>query len=285
MPRRFEEGNPSRWLNTARQIRFWNLHPLSLRVRLIWCSLLVVILLSNIWKLQGHWRGSQGWEIEWIARSIASGNGYSFDARHRWLFEPVESDQYFPTAWKEPVYPLMLGMAFRFFGDYGKLVIQIFQMICIFLTCITSYYVGKRIFNEWTGLLAGSLLALFPAGWYIAHNYLDNASLAGLLVSVTPLLILWCLERPSVKRGIVLGLFLGSTVLTIAPALLFAPISVLLILYAGGTPGLVRWKTALSVVLTVVLLLLPWMIRNYKVFGHFVPVRNAFGSNLSKVIR
>lgn len=256
---------------------------LSQRVTLIWGIFLLLTMAWGLSNLRGEWQRAPGWEQKWIAQSIAGGHGFSFDATHRWMFvdfrSAYSSDEYFPTAMAEPVYPTLMAISFKALGSYGQLAILVFQVIALLITCVVLYYLGRMLFNSWTGILAGSILAIFPAAQYEARGTLSNAILAGLMVSISACLIIWCLEKVSVRRGIILGLVLGFTCLTLAPTLLFIPISALLVLSSARPLRPVVWRTALSIFLTACVVVSPWTIRNLLVFDEFIPVRTGFGLN------
>jgi hypothetical protein len=174
-------------------------------ITLIWSIFLLLTMAWGLWNLRGEWPHAQGWEQERIAGSIADGHGFSFEAKHRWLFEPEDSGEYFPTAWAEPIYPALMAIFFRGMGDYAKLGMLVFQVIALLLTSVVLYHLGRIVLNRWTGILAGSVLAMFPAAQYTAHAFLGNATIAGLMVSFSACSIIWCLEKLSVPRGLSFG--------------------------------------------------------------------------------
>src|ERR1700676_803829 len=71
-----------------------------------------------------------GWEMGRLARSIASGGGFS---------SPTDVATG-PSAWAPPVYPYILAAVFRVFGVYSAasaFVILTFNSIFAALTCLT----------------------------------------------------------------------------------------------------------------------------------------------------
>ena len=135
----------------------------------------------RISKLEGSF--GFGWETGRIARSIASGQGFS---------SPFQ-DATGPTAWLAPIYPYLLAGVFKAFGVYttrSAIVILTINSIFSALTIIPVFYIARRTFGpraaRWTGWLA----ALFPYAWYWAIKWAWETSLATLLLACVFLLSL-----------------------------------------------------------------------------------------------
>jgi 4-amino-4-deoxy-L-arabinose transferase-like glycosyltransferase len=170
---------------------------------MIWAILLFLVLTWFLIDLKGTWRNAQGYEYEWVAQSLANGFGYSFDAQHRWLFPDLNAspdNRYYPTAWVEPGYTLIMAGIFKLFGQEGRLVLIIIQTILWYITALIIVYLAMRVFNFWTGILAGLLLVFTPAIRVVAQQSLGNVMMAGLMVMCFCALILWCLEKVSPLR-------------------------------------------------------------------------------------
>jgi len=240
-------------------------------------SLLVVALFVDI-VLLGEWRQRRGHEPVWIAKGLVSGEGYSFEDGHRWLFlTSDEPARRYPTAWIEPVYPLLLAACFAIFGDHGKLVILALQTLAVYATCIVVFRLAAPRFGAWTGAVAAGLLLLLPGTHAVAVQEIAAAPLAGLLLSLVVLLLFRVMERPTLRRTLALGMGTGVATLTLAPSLLTAPVSSLLLLTRRRADGRRPWTLVLAFWLVLCAVLAPWTVRNLVVFGEFVPVRNGSG--------
>lgn len=262
-------------------------HYLPRYIMLIWILFLLLTTTVGILNVLGSWHAAHGGEYLWVAQSIAKGHGYSIDANHRWMFiQPGNSgatadpDAHFSTAIVEPVYTLMLASAFILFGEKGQLLVLLLQVIAYSLTIVLVVYLGRKIFNLETGLLAGSILAIWPTKRFIAEGVLAPSAFVGFLIVATACLLLLCLDKVSVRRGVVLGLTLGIASLTLVSTLLLIPISILLVLVATRPLSPVAWKTSAAILLAASVIILPWTVRNYLVFNEFVPVRTGSGLNL-----
>lgn len=257
---------------------------LSRYYKVLWLVLLLVMTLQRLIDVVLNWQSAKGAEYFWIAQGIAAGHGFSIDADHRWFFMnpglSYPTDQYYPTAIEEPIYPHFMAFALRTFGEHGKLAILIFQVIALLATCIVVYHLGRKVFNGFVGIVASSILIIYPSVDSLATGILGLPILAGLIISLSALAIIWCLEKVSVFRGIILGLLLGLFSLTYSVPMLLIPLSVLSIVFSvKHFPIVIRSKTALAVILTAFLVISPWTYRNYQVFGHLVPVRTGMGLN------
>src|SRR5271170_7793940 len=81
-----------------------------------------------------------GWEMGRIARSIASGQGFSSPT------DPPTG----PSAWAPPVYPYILAGVFKLFGIYAAAsawVILAFNSVFASLTCLTLYRIAEKIYG------------------------------------------------------------------------------------------------------------------------------------------
>src|SRR5262249_40885358 len=62
---------------------------------------------------------------------------------------------------RAPLYPLMLGAVYFVFGEQPMVVLLV-QCLLLAGTCLLVLDIGRRLFNERTGLIAALLCALHP---------------------------------------------------------------------------------------------------------------------------
>ncbi len=246
----------------------------------IWLVLLLGLTALD-WGLHRGWRDAPGWELELIARNVAAGRGFGFPSEDRWLFAPEPPGAVYPTAWREPLYPAFIAGAFAALGEErGRELVAATQAFALVLTASAVAWLGVRVFDLPTGLLAGAALWLLPAVRANARGNLDNAVPAALLVCLAALAILRVAERPTLRGGIGLGALLGAGALVHAVLLLFAPIAACFIAAgAKPTPRSPGRPAAIALLLAAAVVLTPWTLRNWSVFGRIVPVRNGLGQN------
>ena len=128
-------------------------------------------------------------------------------------------------------------------------------------------------------LIVGLALALWPESfvrlpdiWYYPWQELG--------IAVLVYLGLRWEDAPSVRNGLWLGVAAGATALV-------NPVPILIFFVALGLPFFrkrdqyfsLTYATAVALMVAAVLVA-PWLVRNYRVFGHFVPIRSDFGVEL-----
>jgi hypothetical protein len=216
-----------------------------------------------------------------IAASLANGHGFSSPFR-------VDTG---PTAWMTPVYPLLLAGVFRVFGTYtfsSYVAAAGLNILFATLACAPIFFAGKRIAGLGVGAGAAWLWAIFPNAIQIPVESMWDASLAALLAAT----ILWATlalsdsRRARLPHWCAYGFLWGFTLMT-NPAL-GSLLPLLLAWMAwraykkGGAPF--SWSILarpLLVAAIAALCCVPWTIRNYEVFHHFVPLRSILGLQLA----
>ncbi|MEM7501078.1 MAG: DUF6057 family protein [Pseudomonadota bacterium] len=216
-----------------------------------------------------------GWEAYWIAQSIASGNGFSF-SDHRWLFNVVGDGNYYPTAWADPLYTYLLSGMVAISGQHHVYLAGAFNAVCLLVLLFLSYRLGRRILTPAAGALCVLLLVMVSAHRQVL--FMNNTGLSACLILVSALVLTRFLERPSTGMAYALGGALGLTVLASPGALLFLPVTAVVLLYAATQQRRVSIPQALVPAVVAALVISPWTLRNQFVFDEFVPVRNGAGS-------
>jgi len=209
-----------------------------------------------------------GWEMGRIARSIALGQGFS---------SPTDLPTG-PSAWAPPVYPYILAGVFKLFGVYSQLsawVILTFNSVFSALTCLTLYRIAERIYRVRVARATAWTWALFPYAIYWPVRVVWEQSLSAFLLS----LALWITlsmadqELPRRRDWIGLGVLWGVIALTNTALLSLLPFCLIYLVrrLPRRLPGLAG---AGLCVLAAVVVVTPWLARNYSVFGKFVFVRD-----------
>jgi 4-amino-4-deoxy-L-arabinose transferase-like glycosyltransferase len=217
-----------------------------------------------------------GYEMGQISSSIAMGNGFSWPE-----WEP--SSQGEPTAWMAPAYPYIMAAAFTMFGLFSPQaakVLILFLTITSVLTCVFLYFIGKRLYNPHVGLLAAFLLAVYPPAIHFAVSNLWEISLFTCSLFLVILLFLRLANQPRVKEGMWLGIAFGFSAL-VNPIIVGAYPFALVWLYLkaeGGRHTIIKTSAAIIIVSGVVIA--PWLVRNYIVFGQFAFIKSNLGNEL-----
>ncbi len=208
-----------------------------------------------------------GWEMGRLARSIATGQGFS---------SPTDLPTG-PSAWAPPLYPYILAGVFKLFGVYSALsawVILAFNSVFAALTCLTLYRIGERIYGTTVARATAWTWAVFPYVIYWPVRVVWETSLTAFLLSLALLLTLRMADEPPHPRTwILFGLLWGLIALTNTAVLSMMPFCLLWLLYR--LPRRPRQLVGATLcVLTAALLVSPWLVRNYQVFGQFIFVRD-----------
>lgn len=197
-----------------------------------------------------------------LALRLLDGHGYSFDVP--WYpFTPADT----PTAQWSFVYPAYLAGVYLLFGVHPLTARLIQAVITGLLTTYLIYRLGNRVFGRRVGLVAASISAI-----YTYFIYYGAALMTESFFTVAALLSMelahQLVEKPSAPRALALGLCLGLAVLLRQAVLLFVPI-LLAWLWWTGRRKLHLWHYALPLAV-IALLIFPWTMRNYRVYGHFL---------------
>jgi 4-amino-4-deoxy-L-arabinose transferase-like glycosyltransferase len=208
-----------------------------------------------------------GWEMGRIARSIATGQGFS---------SPTDLPSG-PSAWAPPVYPYILAGVFRLFGAYSHLsawVIFTFNSVFSALTCLTLYRIAATTYAVAAARAVAWTWALYPYSIYWPVRVVWEMSLTAFLLSLVLLLTLrMANDSPRAVDWIMSGLIWGVIGLTNTAVLSMMPFCLVYLLWRSRRPSQQIGGGALCV-LTTVLVISPWVVRNYVVFGKFVFVRD-----------
>ncbi len=209
-----------------------------------------------------------GWEVGWVARSLASGHGFSSP------YFPASG----PTALIPPIHPFILAMLFRTFGVYSLtagFLILTFNSICSALTSVAVYFSAQFSLGDRAARAAAWMWALYPFAIYFSAGRVWEYALTALLFTtcfcIAQRLPQWTGWPSWAGFGALYGVtaLCNPSVISVLPFLL----------------GYAAWRSRKTshafrnglVALTALLLMLtPWTIRNYRVMHVLCPVRDNF---------
>jgi hypothetical protein len=219
--------------------------------------------------LQSHTVPNSGFEHAEIAANLLAGRGFAV----RFL----GSDG--PTSQQAPLYPLLVAGAFALGGirtPTAFLILEMGQALLGGLLVAGVLALAREVAPGRVRLahLAGLIVALHPSLVYAA-THVQVAALAATLLTATLAAAFRAgrtgRRRDALGAGLLLGLLaLTDPILTlVAPGMAWAMV-------AGR--GLSRAIRPMAVtVLTALLVVAPWIIRNARVHGEFVAIKSTFG--------
>jgi 4-amino-4-deoxy-L-arabinose transferase-like glycosyltransferase len=193
-----------------------------------------------------------------IATSVAHGHGFA--AKYPYGFEHA-------TAFRPPLYPLILGAAFAMFGVHLA-VAQALNVVIGSAVVVLIALLATRVGGARAGLIAAVLATIYPP--LLANDGVPLSEPTGLLVM---LLAIWALlaGRPGWA-----GVAAGLLVLTRPSAQLFVPLIALVLWRQAGL------RRALGFTVIAVAVVAPWVIRNETIFDRPVIVTSN-GFNLAAI--
>lgn len=210
------------------------------------------------------------WEMGRIGRSIASGHGFS---------SPYEGNTG-PSAWEPPLYPFLIGGVFKIFGIYSRVSAWVLLSInCLLatLTCLPIFWIAHRTFGERVATWSAFIWALCPYVWYWSIHWIWDTTFTPLVLACLFLLGLELQHWPGWRGWALFGALFGVGALANPTMLAFLPFCGLWIWRQRYRRGLLSLGGVVLSSCVFFLVLSPWLIRNYEVFGRFVFIRDDFG--------
>jgi 4-amino-4-deoxy-L-arabinose transferase-like glycosyltransferase len=241
--------------------------------RLVFAIALLVALFTTfvLWRHQGAVdQTDDPYGFGRLGQSIAEGRGLA-QLDHPEL----------PTTRRAPLFPAVIALLYMIGGPHTFLV-RILQAVASAGTATMTFAIGRRMFSQRVGFLAGLLCTFHP----MVLRYVPDLQVECLLTFFTTLMVLCGVHffhKPSVYLGAALGAAgaLGALVkgvLVICPPI-FA-VCWLLRRLRRHEPLTLAPVAAIALAMCVVIL--PWTARNYRVTGgHFMLISaNAGGEFL-----
>jgi hypothetical protein len=209
-----------------------------------------------------------------VARNLADGKGFSYLGQ--------------ATAWRPPLYPGLLALAHLAGGSIRQ--IQLGQALLGAATPVLFYGLAHALTRRPpVALLAAWIGALYPPYIYFAGRLLsENVSIPLYVLALWA--TIWWLEHPGYTPAVLCGLAWGAAVIARPTALPVAGVAAVLGIVAlaadrtrpGATdrtgPGAVaRLLPAVAMVVAVLVVLVPWVVRNDGSVGGPEPVTSNEG--------
>jgi 4-amino-4-deoxy-L-arabinose transferase-like glycosyltransferase len=215
-----------------------------------------------------------GFEMGRVGRSIALGEGFS---------NPY-GDHTGPSAWEPPLYPYVIGGVFKIFGIYtlaSAWVLLSINSVFASLTTIPVFLIAHRTFGERVAQWSAYAWALNPYVWYWSIHWIWDTTFTPLMLALIFLVSLHLageFEKSSgLRRWILFGIMWGVGALANPSMLAFLPFCGLWIWWRRHHRGLPSLAGVVLSSFVFFLVLSPWLVRNYRVFGRFVFIRDDFG--------
>ena len=202
-----------------------------------------------------------------LAKNLANGDGYRM--------YPDTSE----TLMREPGYPVLLAGIYSLFG-YSFAAVKLANMMMAFGVAWLLMGVSRQLSNSQVMILGPSLLFLFHPGTLVAESRGGIELLYTLVLLLFMRTLYTAVEKNSAWYYVASGAVLGLTVLVRSVPILF-PVVVLAYLLVfrrqRGTAGLVPFRNVAVMIVAMLVVLGPWIVRNYRLTGKFVPTASVVG--------
>ncbi len=218
-----------------------------------------------------HWRF--GYETGRVARSIVEGHGFSSP-----LFEETG-----PTSWFTPVYPYIVAGVFKVFGVYSErslYVLLVFNSLTSALTCVPIFFIARKQFGERVAKRAAWAWAFFPWAIYFPVERVWETWLATLLLTLIFLVALHLEHSDRIWPWAGFGALWGAAALNSPVSLAVLPPLGIWVCYRLHRQGKRWFLPAVAAGLVMAVLVTPWVIRDYRTFHQFIPLRDGMGLEL-----
>ena len=208
---------------------------------------------------------SHGYWLEKVGYNLSQGEGFG-------------SQPDIPTAKKPPMYPAFLALIYLFAG-HNFAAAQLGHILLALLTCFITFRASEKLLHDSSKSDSFSLFPFFSllflatiptyiyvSGWFLTEN------LCVLFSLLTIFFLLKTESKPSFSNQILSGIFLGLTNLTrpnFISFLLIIPVWAFL-----RFPRKDVFKIFMTITISSLFIISPWMIRNWNVFHGFIPIRS-----------
>jgi 4-amino-4-deoxy-L-arabinose transferase-like glycosyltransferase len=204
-----------------------------------------------------------------FAHNLATGVGFAHAVNEGQPFsKPVEF-----SAWRPPLFPAFLAIAFQF--SRNILFLRLLQVAVAGISAFWFLRIGFVLFGELPALIACLTFAIYPP-LVIYSADLASESLF-LLLTIGVLFVYYAPgNQRSLTRVAGLGVLVGLAALCRPNGLLLAPaLALAIVLTTRGWRQAVRELVVLGMALAMVVL--PWTYRNYRLFHQVVLITTAGG--------
>ena len=201
-----------------------------------------------------------------LAKNVAYGHGYRFTTGTSL------------TLMREPGYPYLLAVLVHYFDNYLNAAIA----LNVFLSCLSALLIGRlaaRVWDApWVSVAAAALFLVHP-GVTVAESRLGIELPYILLLLCFFLALRRALQTRRLLEFCAAGAVLGLVCLVRSTPLLFpAVIALYLMATASGATRIGRSLAQTTAMVAACLLVLsPWIIRNYRLVHKFIPTASVQG--------
>ena len=215
-----------------------------------------------------------GYELGRVARAIAAGEGFS---------SPLRMVNTGPTVWFTPIYPYLVAAIFKTWGIYSELshfIIETLNIAFVALTVIPIHSIAKKTFGNAVAVGSAWMWVFLPTALFFPITWVWDTALSALFLA----LIFWASLSIKEERSYfawigygalwAIGVLINPAILSLFPFLLGW------LAWELRGQSVAWFKYSAIVVLVFTIGMLPWTVRNYRVFHKVIVLRSNFGLEL-----
>ena len=249
--------------------------------RVLWAIVGVGFGLRLAWALYARAEPPAEWYLSgdqysyyYYGSEIAQGRGYL-------SYISGEATAYYPIG-----YPAILGALYFVLlqtplPDNLLMATTLFHVVLGSVTVGLVFLVGRAARGVRAGLAAAAALAVWPNAVFLGPTLLLEPTFMFLTMAAVALAVTheWTIGVPSRSRLVLLGVVLGASVL-VRPFSIWLLLGLLLAARVSGASWRRAVATAAVPLMVVVLMMVPWTVRNLDAMDAFVPSSTNMGDTL-----
>ncbi|MFH1791944.1 MAG: glycosyltransferase family 39 protein [Candidatus Omnitrophota bacterium] len=178
-----------------------------------------------------------------------------------------------------PGFPLTCYVIYRLFG-HNWLWVIILQMVLMSLLVLPVFFIALKVFDERTAYLAAVLAAVQPHIIIYSTAKLHPVNAYTLLFALVVLCFLRLKDSSDLPKALIAGLVAGIAIFFRTTGLVMFLACSAWFLAAGGGRLTQRVKAVLTMSAVALIIVSPWLVRNYMVFGKPVLLQSVKGECL-----
>ena len=164
-----------------------------------------------------------------------------------------------PTSFFLPVHPtlvaaLMLVSRADLWLGFGMVLVST-------ASCLLIYLVARRVLaRERPSLIAAAIFAFLPV--FVLYSPVLATEHLFIVLMLLAMLAVVTLRGSTGWRELAVGLLLGLAILTRGEALFYAPAFLFYLWVGTATPRRIKWRQSMLIIIGIVVVLVPWYVRN-----------------------
>ena len=180
-----------------------------------------------------------------------------------------------------PAYPVFLSACYKVFGRENFKAARVVQAVIGSLLCLVVYAIAAPVFGRGVAILAALVTAVYPFFVYFSGVLLTETLFT--LAFALFLLLVLRIERghalSTFANSAVTGLLAGVNALLKPSFLLFLPFLGVIWLLVSRRPARAL-RSLLVIALCTLIIMCPWVVRNWTLTQRFVPTTLTVGKSL-----